>query len=236
MGSTIEQISAMKESTSYHLFPTKRLLSRDEDADLWFPDASMEYPFGGEAPQIAISEPENLENLLMMVDSMDADESLKPGIYAAESFNDSQDLQEQGKIPLTPIHRYTERPSTPPTIKPSFNELPPIISPDLCLEIHSKYSSLIDEAFQPPKRPCPKVARGRKIPRLPSPRRVPTPHEQSLLNKLVQSMSRSHASRREILRRRHFFGNHPSLYEFERLDDSQRQIWSFIASQHVHSK
>ena len=219
---------------------------------MWFPDSSMEYPFGGgEAIKAAATMPdqENLEDLLMMADSMDADDSLKPGICAETSFCDSQDdQQEQEKVPLTPpVRRYSQRPKTPPTVTLSFKELPPIISPDLGLNFESDTSSLVEETFQPPKRPIIKVSRKRKVPpptssRLDHPgvaasyRVHPTSsHEQSLLNKLIQSMSRSHASRREILRRRHMFGNHPALYEFERLDDSQRRIWTFMASQHVHS-
>jgi hypothetical protein len=127
----------------------------------------MEYPFEGSEIKSAatMADQENLENLLMMADSMDADDSLKPGICAESSFDDSQHLQEQGKIPLTPVTRYSpERPKTPPTVTLSFKELPPIISPDLGLNFESDTSSLVEEAFQPPKRSIIKVSRKYKVP------------------------------------------------------------------------
>lgn len=207
----------------------KRSLPGAEDDELWFLEDTLEYPLfvgAGVAPDPPSSdEEENLDDFLMMVESMDADESLKPGI-CAENLNESSNPQQ--KCPLTPIRRYAEqRPKTPPTTKPSFNELPPIISPDIYMEEKdSNMSSPVDEAFLPPRghHSFPHISRHPQL-------YVPNHYERTLLNKLASSMRRSHSSRQEILRQRHLFANHPSMYEIERLEHRHRRVWSFIASQ-----
>jgi hypothetical protein len=220
----------MVQAMSYPSVSAMKRSLHSVDAELWFPEDALEYPdFGADSATSGVEE--NLDDLLIMVESVDADdgeESLKPGI-GVENFCESSSFQQHEKCPLTPINHFSGRPKTPPTTKPSFNELPPIISPDLYMERDSATSSPLNEAFQPPRghHHFQHMTATRQHHR----RGPPNAYERSLLDKLAHSMRRSHASRREIIRRRHFFGHHPSLYEIERLENSHRRIWSFVASQ-----
>jgi hypothetical protein len=220
----------MMQSMSYpYVSALKRSLSGATDAELWFPEDALEYPsFGCVVHDSAAAE--NLDDLLMMVESVDADdaeESLKPGIGVG-NFNEIPYFQQHEDCPLTPVQPYLERPTTPPTTKPSFNELPPIISPDLYMERDSETSFALNEAFQPPMR--------HHVPSLPTRRQqnqgVPSAcEERSLLDNLAHSMRRSQASRREILQGSDTFDRHPSMYEIERLEHCHHRMWSFIALQ-----
>jgi len=204
--------------------------------ELWF---SEEFPFGTESGPPAVSQQEFSEELLMMVDSIDAEdteESLKLGI-CVESLNECQRFRQIEKCPQTPPSYPIGRPKTPPTTKPSFHELPPIISPEY-FDRDSTTGFPIDDAFEPPPHHFAKVAYRQYQPRhhsYPQHRHNPSlaldPYERSCIDKMAHCMRRSHASRREILRRRQFFGNHPALYEFERLEGSHRKVWMFISSQ-----
>lgn len=205
------------------------------DHDLWFPHANDDEegggghdddPFGTELAPAAVShQDEHADDILMMVESVDAEETLKLGVYA-ENFNElQQHLLSMQECSLK-NYNFWDPPLTPPTTKPSFNHLPSIVSPDIHLDLDLTIASpTIDDAFQPP----------RQTPRNRQQHVSLTSYEKALLDNLAESMRRSQASRAEILRQRAAFGNHYSIRDMEQFEMSRRNVWSFIkAQQRMH--
>eukprot|EP00934_Nitzschia_sp_Nitz4_P005152 Nitzschia sp. Nitz4//scaffold5_size260463//47960//48601//NITZ4_000951-RA/size260463-processed-gene-0.115-mRNA-1//-1//CDS//3329555247//5142//frame0 len=199
----------------------------ESDDGLWFPECD---PFASELAPAAVSEDEdNFNDLLKMVDSMDAEDSLKPGVYA-ENLSDFGNQQHLLSLQRSePLHSmYWEPPVTPPTTKPSFNKLPSIVSPEnLQLDLEGETSSIaVDEDFAPPRLSY----RGRPI--APQPRKWEGPsayYEKALLDSLAESMRRSEASRALIDRQRGEYRSQPC----RRVDFSRKTIMKFIRAQRM---
>jgi hypothetical protein len=210
------------------------------DDDLWFPESAMDYPLEKIPSSTSLSADDGFGDFLSSVDSVD-EHDFPQLVISAEGLNGILNLLSGEGIQLTPKPSYVGRPKTPPTTTPTFNELPPIISPsDIYLDSDCESLAPVDEAFQPPpaKKQAPAETNVTDPPHVNSiakkkgrrkdlPRAV-NPFDARHIDRLIECMQKSHASRREILRCRLFFGNHPALEEMERLDDCQRRIWAFM--------
>jgi hypothetical protein len=240
------------------------------DDDLWFPESAMDYPLEKIQNSTHLAHNEDFGYFLSSVQSVDHDDDVElPALgISAEGLSGILTLLSSEALELTPRPTYLG-PPTPPTIKPTFTELPPIISPsDIYLDTECES---IDDAFQPPSTdesslpskstraihrtlssPAKRSRRSTRGTNCSSPvvncsstttmayeRRMSqeyTAPRNVLRNtnggmqvdRLVECMRKSHSSRRELLRCRSLFGNHPSLNVLERLDDSQRRFWTFM--------
>lgn len=196
---------------------------------VWFHADALADHFGAHNSPAIVSEEEEFEKILMDAESIDSDDSPSPGVYAADLTDMADDLKDSFDQASIRAQHSIDAPATPLSIRATFVELPSMISPDVESEnLHepTKSPSMVklEDAFAPPRK-----SKKRKL------SRPVDPHERAQFANLTNSMKRSRASRREILRRRFAFGNHPALIEFERHDVSQSHVWQFIAKRHDKS-
>ena len=215
--------------------------------EMWLDESSIEDHFESEiAPPPAVSQKGSFDELLNVADSLDMEESPRPGVY----FNDvgnPETLREQHAAMLSWYK--LEAPETPASTKPTFNELPSIISPESNLNRDPLSPSPIDQAFLPPREDLhfpntpPNGLHQDPCMDLPGFRQRPSHYfhyssvssshfDQTQLKKLAESMRRSQMSRQAILvRLRGYYGNHPSVHRFQKMEHAQRQVWAMVTSQ-----
>lgn len=197
----------------------------------WFNADALTDSFGANDSPAIVSEEEEFEKILMDAESIDSDDSPTPGVYAADLTDMADDLKGSFDHHTSRSARHSfDSPATPLSIRATFVELPSMISPDIDSEnadgpTKSPSMAKLEDAFAPPRKSKKRKLMSRPV----------DPRERAQFTSLTYSMKRSRASRREILRRRYAFGNHPALVEFERHDVSQSQVWQFIAKRHDKS-
>jgi len=205
---------------------------------------------------ITSSVDDEYEGFLSSVDSIDdGDGELPPLGISGEGFDGVLPLSsEDSDVVLTPRPTYGGLPQTPPTTKPIYNILPPIISPselgiaDDSEDTLSPPSPTIDDVFRPPSAAKRKLTMGTTSTGIPNIQTDPemkknaskkrkictgnAPHNpihgDDNFERLIECMRHSHSSRSDILRCRSFFEGHPSFREMERLVDSRRRIWDYF--------